>query len=466
MWLQTQYTFAHNSSAAAIASGAYSSIRLMSGDSQTNGLYPDHPPPHPWAHSKDAVALSVDDPDSWHQFSAPCWHFAEAIVDQFVAAGKTAPTLGLVAMAIGGSAIEEWVDLPTQEACAYYEHQANGGPNNHVLYDTMVRSFVNMTIKGWAYYQGENNAGSLHGNFLTSTGYACLMPRLISSWRAAWSATPGTTDPLAPFGLCTLSSDDSEGSADMGSFRFAQSGSFGYAPNPAMPNTFIAHGYDLADPWVYCGDKPQTKQCAGCDSADPEYDCMQEWYMGPGIHPRLKKPIGQRLAALFLASTYGWGGPVIGPTISGCALGSDSLIVAFNQTMLAGAALVVHPFESAQEGALSVLVNSTDDAGTGTWVALNYTLLAPASLSIDLGPLSGALPQAVKYAWGATGGRPNEADVICCKSGGAAAECVPGQCPVFVATPLAPFGGLPANPFLAKIVGGKCECPAPQVCDA
>ena len=38
--------------------------------------------------------------------------------------------------------------------------------------------------------------------------------------------------------------------------------------------------------------------------------------------------------------------------------------------------------------------------------------------------------------------------------------------PIFAAVLAAPFAGLPANPFLTKIVGNKCECPAPQVCSA
>jgi len=43
------------------------------------------------------------------------------------------------------------------------------------------------------------------------------------------------------------------------------------------------------------------------------------------------------------------------------------------------------------------------------------------------------------------------------------------MCPLIATGPTlknAPFGGLSANPFLAKIVGGKCECPAPQDCSA
>lgn len=338
----------------------------------------------------------------------------------------------------------------------------------------MVRTFVNMTVKGWLYYQGENNAGSLHGNYLSASGYACMMPALVASWRAAWSETPGTTDPLAPFGICTLSADDSEGAADMASFRFAQSGSFGVAPNEAMPNVYIAHGHDLADPYVYCGDAPQTKQCADCDTADPEYNCLQQWYMGPGIHPRLKKPFGQRLAASLLSGVYGFGGPVTGPTVAGCtysAGASPSLVVAFNASLLAGAALVVKGYDTSKpsQSAMSVLVNSTDDAGSGKWVAVNIGL-GPAgsnSVTLDLAPLYGAAPQAIKYAWGITGDAPNGGDVVCCPTGTAAAECVPGLCPIFVEQPLAPFGGHPANPFIAKINGaGKCECPAPQDCSA
>ena len=80
-----------------------------------------------------------------------------------------------------------------------------------------------------------------HGSLASRTGYACLMPALIAAFRAAWSATPGTTAPLAPFGLVSLSAGDSEGAADIASFRWAQQGSYGVVPNAAMPHTFMAH---------------------------------------------------------------------------------------------------------------------------------------------------------------------------------------------------------------------------------
>ena len=43
-------------------------------------------------------------------------------------------------------------------------------------------------------------------------------------------------------------------------------------------------------------------------------------------------------------------------------------------------------------------------------------------------------------------------------------ECTPASCPIQLPDSRAPFGALPANPFIAKIKGGKCECLEPQVC--
>ena len=42
-------------------------------------------------------------------------------------------------------------------------------------------------------------------------------------------------------------------------------------------------------------------------------------YMG-GIHPRLKRPVGVRLATAAFSLVYGGDGAVTGPTIAGCAL--------------------------------------------------------------------------------------------------------------------------------------------------
>ena len=146
------------------------------------------------------------------------------------------------------------------------------------------------------------------------------------------------------------------------------------------------------------------------------------------------------------------------------------LTVNFNETLLAGAPLSLLPYNLTQRwSGMSILVNSTPSvARSGSWVAVNFDLTPPSSISVDLTPLGGATPQAIKYAWGQTGGTPNDqGDVWCCAPGNNPGLCLPSQCPIYAKMATAPFGGLSANPFLALITAqGKCSCPPPQICDA
>jgi hypothetical protein len=48
--------------------------------------------------------------------------------------------------------------------------------------------------------KGENNMGGVKGSALAKVGYSCEQLALVSGWRKVWSETPGTTEPLAPFG--------------------------------------------------------------------------------------------------------------------------------------------------------------------------------------------------------------------------------------------------------------------------
>jgi sialate O-acetylesterase len=86
----------------------------------------------------------------------------------------------------------------------------------------------------------------LHGH-----GYACALPAMIASWRALWSATPETTDPLFPWAIAQLhdGTDLGEGFPFMLSkFRYAQTAGFGSLPNEAMPNVFGISMVDAGDP--------------------------------------------------------------------------------------------------------------------------------------------------------------------------------------------------------------------------
>jgi hypothetical protein len=319
----------------------------------------------------------------------------------------------------------------------------------------------------------------------------------------------------------------------------------GSLPNQELPRTFLAHGYDLGDP--YQADK--------CPLSDERYNCSQQWYMGPALHPRLKYPVGQRLAVGAMAIAYNSSLHYGQPTLSGCALshvltgGSANgpaalLTLKFSAAELRGANLTVNPYNATDpsRSALSVLVAKARpgpaargvpvlvelsrersiashtaerttaerlavehaahkhhaafadrlverwmaapaestvvpptplDDPTGTWVPVHIKLGSDGTdgaptVVADLTPLAGATPLAVRYAWGGADG-PATGDVVCCDPAavaqGSSEECVPASCPIMTADARVIYGGLPANPFLAKLVDGKCECPTPQSCD-
>ena len=235
--------------------------------------------------------------------------------------------------------------------------------------------------------------------------------------------------------------------------------------------------------------------------------------------------MGQRLAKAAFNTAYGGTGSFTGPTLGGCALaaGGQTLTITFDAAMLRGDTVRLQkhgtpnftPYyhghgnpmfhggsqlyvqtEASAFCAETVRVNLTDatsDVFCPTWAGgagraatqaapagrfptfsggggapgsnasefnmgwINLPIAAgptPQSITVDLAPLNGAAPTAVRYAWGI---------VDCCDitdpSTFTSEPCI-ANCPIMGST------GLPANPFIAKISGGKCECIAPQDCSA
>ena len=209
--------------------------------------------------------------------------------------------------------------------------------------------------------------------------YSCMQPRMVAQWREIWSAVDGTTDPLAPFGLVTIAPSGSEGNDNkLSAFRWAQTASYGVLPNPAMPRTYVAQAYDLNDPWAgtnhnefdltsktVCSLNASlpyscawrgtngTSEPPPCCKCGPDFASkrcvwnISEWnrdlaplaplirnstatpqFMG-SLHPRLKEPVGRRLATGLVALNYNGSGTITGPTIAGCKydLGQHTITV-------------------------------------------------------------------------------------------------------------------------------------------
>lgn len=86
----------------------------------------------------------------------------------------------------------------------------------------MIHPFLNMTIKGAVWYQGEANAGTpqlsspspatLHHSLSLSLPgapdtYNCTFPAMIDDWRTKWRNASNYTDPVFPFGFVQVTLD-------------------------------------------------------------------------------------------------------------------------------------------------------------------------------------------------------------------------------------------------------------------
>eukprot|EP00038_Savillea_parva_P025920 m.50173 g.50173 ORF g.50173 m.50173 type:complete len:698 (-) comp7211_c0_seq2:133-2226(-) len=485
MALPLAHTMSRNISRDAILAGKYANIRI-------HGLQGNMNPMQPWSTLKGALATNNDsDMSNFGGFSSTCYYFAESLTDEMINASGSAVPIGVIHTAWGGSTIEQWLSNDSITGCA----QASISSANSEWHETRVLPYVGTTVKGWVWYQGENDMHNYFGNSMMDSGYACLMKTLVAQWRTLWSATPGTTDPNAPFGLVTLAPSGGEGGQSMGAMRWAQTASHGVAPNPDLPNVFVAQAFDLNDPFsndtcygvTKCHDNSVPPPGGWPPSCQAYCASVRttNWYMGP-IHPRTKKPVGARLAQTSMAVAYGKKTWSTGPTISGCSVSGGKITITFNQTLLdAGGAdkVTVQPYYQGNVtvknkvyntagSKMDVLVNATDfcvqeggkgcrDDGTGhnysypvnesAWIAVDITEgSAPNEVVVDLSRAGGAA-FAIRYGW--------KGD--CCSENPPSADpCPLASCPL-----VASGSKLPANPFLAHIVGGKCKCIAPQTCD-
>jgi len=327
---------------------------------------------------------------------------------------------------------------------------------------------------------------------------------MVAQWRALWSAAPGTTDALAPFGYVDIAdgSDEAWG-VSMAGLRWAQSANYGSVPNPALPNVYAAAAHDLGDPWdadackqdgaSCCVTKAQPlgPDCRGDHRGEWDYDSTN-WFMGQ-VHPRPKMWVGQRLAQAAYATVYGGAALASGPVVSGCTLAGATLTLTFNATLLRGEKISWSKGASAaaETTALYVLVGAPfpswaeathhaadwrsykgpyaggNEAGVEGWVAVDAAVSGDASLAVDLAPLGGAVPTAVRYAFGTGGWGAPFVNRMCCgpTTDVTLEPCAPDSCPLHAGGGGGGLVRLPGVPFLAEIVEGKCRCMAPQVCD-
>ena len=162
MALPFQFSYARNATIQKIRAGKVSHISIT-------GLKGNMNTDQPWITLLDAVggAKNSTMPNygdiPLDHFSSTCYYFGEGLVEGLAAKDGTdvaelaaAPVpIGLIHTAWGGSMIEQWL---TDDAIAECKGAAITAINEN-LFDANVKPYAGQAVKGWVYYQGENNCG-------------------------------------------------------------------------------------------------------------------------------------------------------------------------------------------------------------------------------------------------------------------------------------------------------------------
>lgn len=195
-------------------------------------------------------------PDEMKNFSAAGYFFGKNLQENLQV------PVGLINSSWGGTPAETWTPRQLVEGDSILKNASaslktsNGWPIEPGLaYNAMIYPITNFSIAGTIWYQGESNVG-------TASTYTSLFTTMINSWRKAWQKEfPFYFVQIAPF----AGYGDNSSSAFL---REAQTKSLSVA------NTGMVLTADLVD-----------------NIND--------------IHPKMKKEVGERLANLALAETYG-----------------------------------------------------------------------------------------------------------------------------------------------------------------
>lgn len=275
-----------NASEAIEEADHYPDIRLFTASliASDTPLYELQEVMQPWS---VASSKSVNG-GAWKYFSAVCWFYGKNIYHQYK------KPIGLIATDWGGTPVESWSSPDALRQCNITgdkvvdvfvspEEEIFKGPYTHsALYNAMIHPFLNMTIYGAIWYQGEANAAA-------PFTYNCTFPAMIDDWRSKWFyGTDKLTDPEFPFGFVQLSSfyQKSKVADGFPVIRWAQTANYGYAPNLRERNVFMAVAMDLGNKSaIYGSIHPPDKQDVGFRLAlagrAVAYDDLDVYFSGP-----------------------------------------------------------------------------------------------------------------------------------------------------------------------------------------
>ena len=185
----------------------------------------------------------------------------------------------------------------------HYKHKDASKPHPHpyapgFLYHTGVEPLLPFTFKGVIWYQGESNVEFTKGKFKIngqrlSDYQTTVMKTLVADWRSAFKNAD------LPFYMVQL-------------------------PRISAPNRVLWPYYREAQARV-------AKEIKGCELAR----VMEFGVKGPDVHPPLKEPVAERLAAIAKAKLYGKKVPYSGPVYKSYKVSGKKSCCHLNTTTMA-----------------------------------------------------------------------------------------------------------------------------------
>ncbi len=219
------------------------------------------------------------------------YFFTRSLRETLKANGMGHIPIGIIKACRGSTAAEQWI---SPEALATMTPPIITEGRKGILsgyYRGMLKPIQNYAIKGALWYQGENNSNP----YARIHQYPQVMRTLIESWRKEWGIN-------FPFYFVQLAAHRD------------------FSPVPADDDVA---GKNLNWAWVReaqskCLEIPGTRMACIVDTGSQKQ-----------IHPPHKDIVGQRLARIALADTYGLNIVSRGPTVSDISIQGSSVIITF-----------------------------------------------------------------------------------------------------------------------------------------
>jgi len=232
------------------------------------------------------AAWAVCSPQTVGQMSAVAYYFARKLYISL-----NVP-IGIIVSAVNGTSCEAWINTAGFQANPYLSKYSSINSAT-MYYNGMINPLTNLPIKGFTWYQGENNK-----NNTPVSDYTKLNSALIVAWRQAFNqgSLPFYFVQMTPFDQYYYSTNPVGGypaSDDYAKFREAQANVL------SVPNTGMAVTMDVGEP--------------------------------VNQHPHDKKPVGERLALLALNNTYGQPVQCYGPQYDSYTTSGNSVTISFKQ---------------------------------------------------------------------------------------------------------------------------------------